>query len=51
MPTVSEEKKKEYLALIRRLLVMNPNITVLGIQSALENSKNSFNRFFYKNML
>lgn len=41
MAIVSEEKQKEYIALIRRLMVMNPSISILGIQSSLENSKHN----------
>ena len=39
MPAYSKEKTKQLLERIRRVLVMNPRISVLDIQSALENSK------------
>ena len=35
MPAFSKEKEKEFLAVIRLLLVRRPDISILGLQEAL----------------
>ncbi|OGN25934.1 MAG: hypothetical protein A3B17_01335 [Candidatus Yanofskybacteria bacterium RIFCSPLOWO2_01_FULL_45_72] len=44
MPAFSKEKEKEFLAVIRLLLVRRPDISILGLQEALNQNGYRFHR-------